>query len=643
MGQETIFTNSYRRPGFKDYYFGNNKPFKLKSKEEKNPKEKLFKNFVESKRDSECCTIIQYEAFNNQNNQNQEKKEKNDNNSILKKILNQMKEEKENNSESFSDIILINNWIESQKLPSNIDREALTETAKTIKNFYSNLVSAFSSKNDGKEKIKKIIEMNKKDVEEITEKYIKRIPPKIYKYIPKEGSGKLSKVIFYLLWLILTLFIPKFVFTITKSDNKRYESISSFDSEILNKIKSKDDINILGKEAIEDLKLKMYKFADLGYKIRSKEKENIFPEPFMNWEIINYKLIGNDNSFYVLKDEKNKKLIVTFPGTKFKSLQLLEEILGSSLTNFHKNNTDVILISRYFGERISELLNHIFTPEINKLLQDNYQIISTGHSLGGAIAQAFIYFSLVEKKINKNNAPMSITFNQPKVGNKLFSEYLDKNAFNLRFTQAGDIVSEIPFSNFAFLDVCKYIIHKRNIYNEYVHTSHEMNYTKGFCFPILIQLIFIIILFLLSLTPFLYFTNSFLGKLLIPDSDFSKRLAIASILIIILTIFLICFILYKILIYVIKYRAWIFFLFILFTFIPFLFFLLIFGFILVVIYIYDMVILFYNNTIKIVNKFIDEQEQVQIDEEKFEKASLEEKYAVIWGFISLYSSSFLLA
>ena len=40
----------------------------------------------------------------------------------------------------------------------------------------------------------------------------------------------------------------------------------------------------------------------------------------MNGEIINYKLIGKDNSFYVLKDAKNKKIIVTFAGTKIGSL-----------------------------------------------------------------------------------------------------------------------------------------------------------------------------------------------------------------------------------------------------------------------------------------------------------------------------------
>lgn len=109
------------------------------------------------------------------------------------------------------------------------------------------------------------------------------------------------------------------------------------------------------------------------------------------------------------------------------------------------------MISKYFGERISELLEYIFTPKVNELLKNNYKIISTGHSLGGAIAQAFIYFALTENKINKNNFPMSITFNQPRVGNKLFADFLNENSLNIRFTKGTDIVSKIPFLILALL------------------------------------------------------------------------------------------------------------------------------------------------------------------------------------------------
>ena len=52
------------------------------------------------------------------------------------------------------------------------------------------------------------------------------------------------------------------------------------------------------------------------------------------------------------------------------------------------------------------------------------------------MAQCFIYFSLIKKKIGKNNLPMTITYGQPKVGNYYFAKFLDENAFlNLRIVK----------------------------------------------------------------------------------------------------------------------------------------------------------------------------------------------------------------
>ena len=295
----------------------------------------------------------------------------------------------------------------------------------------------------------------------------------------EEKIGKTFHIIFYLLCYIIPITLLTYYFILTKSYKEEYQSITEFNSEILNEIKTQEDIKKFDNDKLKDLALRVFKFADLGYEKRAKEKENIFPESFMNWEIINYKLIrhkyfGTDNFFYVLKDPKNKKLIVTFPGTFIMGFQLIEEVLGSSLKSFHLNNKD-ILISQYFGERISEILDYIFTPEVNELLNENYQIISTGHSLGGAIAQAFIYFALVNNKINKNNIPLIITFNQPRVGNIFFAKFLESNSLILRFTKGADIVSSIPFCNFNLIDIINYFCSRKDLYNQYIHAEGELN------------------------------------------------------------------------------------------------------------------------------------------------------------------------
>ena len=54
-------------------------------------------------------------------------------------------------------------------------------------------------------------------------------------------------------------------------------------------------------------------------------------------------------------------------------------------------------------------------PEINK---KNYQVIFTGHSLGGAIATISSFYYI--KKYNFTAENILITFGQPKVGSEVF-------------------------------------------------------------------------------------------------------------------------------------------------------------------------------------------------------------------------------
>ena len=540
-------------------------------------------------------------------------------------------------SNSFEDIYIMNSLLNRKDLRINFQKNyigLIVENKKKIERFYSNVLNSFQSRDEGKQKINEIFDMSKEEIDKKISEAIKIIPPKKKKYKLIEGTGKIIQIFFYLIFYIIPLLLTVYFFTTTKLQKEKYNSISFFDSEILNEIKTNDDINKLSEEKKDDLSLRMFKFADLGYQIRSKEKENVFPEPFMNWEIINYKLIGEDNSFYVLKDTKNKKLIVTFPGTNIASYQIFEEIMGSSLINFHKNHTN-ILISKYFGERISEILNYIFTPDVNNLIQNNYQMISTGHSLGGAIAQAFIYFSILENKITKNNSPMTITFNQPKVGNKIFSEFLDKNSLNIRFTKGSDIVSSIPFANFGFTDICKYIINKRNIYNEYVHTYNEINISNGFYIPSFIK-VFLVILCIVAEYIFLYLIRIFLKELWDNykfDEPLNKIILIVFYMIIFLSTFLVGFPSYYILLIAIKYGAYKFYLFFFIIIIHFPLFLNLAGIILLLVFFTEIIILFLNLAFSCLNLCINDEVKVEIDTIKFKKFNFVEKLTFIAGII----------
>ena len=324
-------------------------------------------------------------------------------------------------------------------------------------------------------------------------------------------------------------------------------------------------------------------------------------------------------------------------------------MLGSYFNNFDNNNKD-ILIGKYVGERTLELLEYIYTPEINKLIKNNYQIIATGHSLGGAIAEAFIYFSLIENKITKKNSPIALTFSQPRVGNKLFKEFLDKNSINIRFIRGKDIVPKIPFCNFGLIDMIKYIFNRRNIYNEYVHTKisyyiFDENDDYSFLGISNSSVIEVIILIIFSLLFTLYVWNIYhfideeLGdplRLIIFNPSYGYRRiidgekAILNLINVIRSIGMLslaCLLFYIIpLCY--KYNAYKFFIVLVLVTVLVLI-LLFYIAICFLLFLYEIVIFVINAIRTVLNLFIKSKTTYKLKEEKFKSASILDKFSIL--------------
>ena len=225
---------------------------------------------------------------------------------------------------------------------------------------------------------------------------------------------------------------------------------------------------------------------------------------------------------------------------------------------------------------------------------------------------------------------MTITFNQPKVGNKIFADFLNENSLNLRFTKGTDIVSSIPFSNFGFIDMCKYIFNKRNIYNEYVHTRGYINISDNTSYnlPTSLKIIF---LFLMHFALIFYFfkLDEFLSNLLINSQIFINFLQ---------GIYIISNIINAYCIYIIfniakKYYAYKFFIliFIYLNFIMYFFFLI--SVLLSILIIYELSIAIYNIYINIRNLDLKFKDSFKIDMDKFKKASDEEKKSILTAFV----------
>ena len=122
-------------------------------------------------------------------------------------------------------------------------------------------------------------------------------------------------------------------------------------------------------------------------------------------------------NFILWRSDQYKKYIIAFPGTN-EILELLNEGVKTKLVNYDEDSN--IKLVKYFKELAFELREIIFTKEVLEDINAHpgYQLIATGHSLGGAIATVFLYDSVTKGYIDATvNEPVLITFGQPRTGN----------------------------------------------------------------------------------------------------------------------------------------------------------------------------------------------------------------------------------
>ena len=182
-------------------------------------------------------------------------------------------------------------------------------------NFFSDIIDSLKSKNVSENEINNIINMNNEESKIIRKENLEEIKPK-KKWEMCRGTGKFCKIFLEFVVGVVAFLVFLTIKKLNINKNlEEFESITFFDSGILNGIKTADDLSKFDDSTKKDLALRLFKFADFGYTNRKEEKYD-FNKLYLGWEIINDNLIGKDNSFILLKDPKYKRLIITFPGTQ---------------------------------------------------------------------------------------------------------------------------------------------------------------------------------------------------------------------------------------------------------------------------------------------------------------------------------------
>ena len=194
---------------------------------------------------------------------------------------------------------------------------------------------------------------------------------------------------------------------------------------------------------------------------RNKCCSNILDE----WELVEHKQYTSsffNNNYYVynyviLKNDKFKKIIVAFPGTE-SILQLLSEINYSNLITISKGYFTEYKVSNFFYKTF-EIIKEDLLKKLSSLSgvrNDEFQIIFTGHSLGGALATISSFYCVLNSLLVSE--PILITFGQPRVGDEEFAKYMTSNIKQIyRIARMKDPVTLIPFNEKGFEEFDKLI------------------------------------------------------------------------------------------------------------------------------------------------------------------------------------------
>ncbi|CAI2376663.1 unnamed protein product [Moneuplotes crassus] len=148
----------------------------------------------------------------------------------------------------------------------------------------------------------------------------------------------------------------------------------------------------------------------------------------------------------IMRKDQDKMLYVAFSGTKNIG-QLAQEILQSYGIEYdiHPEVKDA-QVMKYFYSKYVEDFRDDFLEEIKKALKLNpgYDVVFTGHSLGGAMAvQALADFMLLG--LGEGRKVYGYTFGQPRVGNHQFMDsFIDKVEGFYRVVHNKDLVAHIP-------------------------------------------------------------------------------------------------------------------------------------------------------------------------------------------------------
>jgi len=154
----------------------------------------------------------------------------------------------------------------------------------------------------------------------------------------------------------------------------------------------------------------------------------------------------NTITYVIVKSDSTKRIVIGFSGTRYYQ-QLMAEIVYSYPVAYSIHpEAEGALVFNYFYQHYTDY----FKADINKILpgilasNPDYDVIFTGHSLGGAMA-VHAAGDFVLSGYDQNRIVSIYTFGQPRVGNPAFSDSFNFKVNGwFRVVHNRDVVAHLP-------------------------------------------------------------------------------------------------------------------------------------------------------------------------------------------------------
>uniref|UniRef100_A0A0N5C4X9 Lipase_3 domain-containing protein n=1 Tax=Strongyloides papillosus TaxID=174720 RepID=A0A0N5C4X9_STREA len=148
----------------------------------------------------------------------------------------------------------------------------------------------------------------------------------------------------------------------------------------------------------------------------------------------------NTCGFSILINTFTNKIIISLGGTVGISQHFRQ---GMSIFKKLKNFYGIGLVNSYFAETHEYLWKYI-KDVFEVQTYEDYKVVVTGHSLGGALA-ALIALRIQLEGIRESHDIFLYTFGEPRVGTHNFAMNFDKRVINSwRVVYATDFIAHIP-------------------------------------------------------------------------------------------------------------------------------------------------------------------------------------------------------